>query len=337
MPITKRNGKYYWGSKGPFDSHKKAEEVAQAAHASGYEEKNIDINDPRTVGSARDEGERAPSAAELERHRRRTLQKEGDGDGGTVFTSGNAGIFTPTYGGSGVHHQQRKKKKRTGVEKAAAFMDDRSPHVFTKSVNDLNNFIENSAFPSDNFESQNRMNNPKRLNWEKKKTQGDNYKADDTQHAVEYSELPEGQFHKSVRVSIDQPQDGYVERGKNKSMDREKWADYTLAHQDDMEKKIRGYDKESKKKHDDPHEPPAHEVGSAVSGARDMFKQEGYGFAGQDDELRRGGDKDKIARRRSTKTPEEIAEYVRSSAYMKQVTQFTTILKSLPDEDNELS
>ena len=37
MPITKRNGKYYWGSKGPFDSRKKAEEVAQAAHASGYE------------------------------------------------------------------------------------------------------------------------------------------------------------------------------------------------------------------------------------------------------------------------------------------------------------
>ena len=37
MPISKRNGKYYWGSKGPFNSRKKAEEVAQAAHAAGYE------------------------------------------------------------------------------------------------------------------------------------------------------------------------------------------------------------------------------------------------------------------------------------------------------------
>jgi len=37
MPITKRDGKYYWGSKGPFDSRKKAAEVAGAAHASGYE------------------------------------------------------------------------------------------------------------------------------------------------------------------------------------------------------------------------------------------------------------------------------------------------------------
>ena len=37
MPIRKTGNKYYWGSKGPFDSRKKAEEVAQAAHASGYE------------------------------------------------------------------------------------------------------------------------------------------------------------------------------------------------------------------------------------------------------------------------------------------------------------
>jgi len=36
MPIRKTGNKYYWGSKGPFDSRKKAEEVAQAAHASGY-------------------------------------------------------------------------------------------------------------------------------------------------------------------------------------------------------------------------------------------------------------------------------------------------------------
>ena len=37
MPISERNGKWYCRSKGPFNSRKKAEEVAQAAHASGYE------------------------------------------------------------------------------------------------------------------------------------------------------------------------------------------------------------------------------------------------------------------------------------------------------------
>ena len=36
MPIRQRENKWYWGSKGPFDSRKKAEKVAQAAHASGY-------------------------------------------------------------------------------------------------------------------------------------------------------------------------------------------------------------------------------------------------------------------------------------------------------------
>ena len=50
MPIRKRNNKWHWGSKGPFDSRKKAKEVAQAAHASGYEKSPLklmkeDIND----------------------------------------------------------------------------------------------------------------------------------------------------------------------------------------------------------------------------------------------------------------------------------------------------
>jgi len=49
MPITKRNGRYYWGSKGPFDSRKKAAEVAQAAHASGYEG-SVDIEKILPVG-----------------------------------------------------------------------------------------------------------------------------------------------------------------------------------------------------------------------------------------------------------------------------------------------
>ena len=42
MPIRQRDNKWYWGGKGPFDSRKKAEKVAQAAHASGYVSKNMD-------------------------------------------------------------------------------------------------------------------------------------------------------------------------------------------------------------------------------------------------------------------------------------------------------
>ena len=40
MPIRQKNNKWYWGGKGPFDSRKKAEQVAQAAHSSGYVSKS---------------------------------------------------------------------------------------------------------------------------------------------------------------------------------------------------------------------------------------------------------------------------------------------------------
>ena len=36
MPVRKVGGKWYWGSKGPFKSEKKAREVERAAYASGY-------------------------------------------------------------------------------------------------------------------------------------------------------------------------------------------------------------------------------------------------------------------------------------------------------------
>tara|TARA_R110002012_G_scaffold266034_1_gene449522 strand:+ start:3339 stop:5015 length:1677 start_codon:yes stop_codon:yes gene_type:complete len=42
MPITEKNGQWYWGKQGPFDSRNKAEEVAQAAYASGYQ-KSMDV------------------------------------------------------------------------------------------------------------------------------------------------------------------------------------------------------------------------------------------------------------------------------------------------------
>ena len=37
MPISKKGDSWYWGSQGPFETKKKAEEVQRAAYASGYE------------------------------------------------------------------------------------------------------------------------------------------------------------------------------------------------------------------------------------------------------------------------------------------------------------
>lgn len=39
MPVRKTSKGYYWGSKGPFKTKKKAEQVAKAAYASGYKQK----------------------------------------------------------------------------------------------------------------------------------------------------------------------------------------------------------------------------------------------------------------------------------------------------------
>jgi len=44
MPIKKRKDGWYWGSRGPYKTRKKAEEVAAAAYASGYVKKSwVDI------------------------------------------------------------------------------------------------------------------------------------------------------------------------------------------------------------------------------------------------------------------------------------------------------
>ena len=39
MPIKKTSKGWYWGSKGPFKSKKKARQVEKAAYASGYKKK----------------------------------------------------------------------------------------------------------------------------------------------------------------------------------------------------------------------------------------------------------------------------------------------------------
>jgi len=67
---------------------------------------------------------------------KKKLRKEGDGGGatsgsfgdggGTVFTSTNAGIFTPTHSERG-ERKKNDKKKRTGVDKLADFVNDDSP------------------------------------------------------------------------------------------------------------------------------------------------------------------------------------------------------------------
>lgn len=39
MPIRKTSKGFYWGDKGPYPTKEKAEEVARAAYASGYRDR----------------------------------------------------------------------------------------------------------------------------------------------------------------------------------------------------------------------------------------------------------------------------------------------------------
>lgn len=47
MPIRKIKEEWYWGSKGPFPTRKRAEQVAGAAYAAGYREKPLKAKKPR--------------------------------------------------------------------------------------------------------------------------------------------------------------------------------------------------------------------------------------------------------------------------------------------------
>jgi len=89
--------------------------------------------------------QRSPSVQRLQK----AFQKEdGGGDGGgalagggTVFTSTNAGVFTPTHGGNG--KDKKVSKKKTGIERLGQFITDNSPEkkMIKSSVTALTNML----------------------------------------------------------------------------------------------------------------------------------------------------------------------------------------------------
>jgi len=65
-----------------------------------------------------------------------------DGGAGTVFTSTNAGIFTPTHGGSGPPKRVKEKKKRSGIERLGVFLTDGSPEKKMKKTTVLKDWVK---------------------------------------------------------------------------------------------------------------------------------------------------------------------------------------------------
>jgi len=237
MPIKKTNKGWYWGNKGPFDSKKKAQKVAKAAYVSGYQKSFQEGNITKLLESVL-----------------KDLKKENGAFSGTVFTSTNAGIFTPTYGDSKSTRKRKKKidakkkgqglisgKKTSGVEKLQRWMSDKSP--VKKLKKDIKKYIETNTGSE--------VHNPKILDWKKYHEENDDPK--------------------------------FVEReGKD-----EKERNSSVVEQNDFQRKVTEMDKDTKRK------PKLDREVSATAGAMQFSKQPNKFGNPQDDELLRGAKKDK--------------------------------------------
>ena len=168
MPITQRGDKWYWGSKGPYNSRKQAEEVQRAAYAAGYGVQQIKKME---MGAPMDGEKRSLTVAELEK-KKKQLIKEGDGGGdgfaGTAFTSEGAGIFDPTFGGKG-------KKKKTGIERLEEFIRDRTPIKLDMNKMESHGTVANGKM------------GPARIDWSKRTIDEENVQKV-TEHEGEYNQ-----------------------------------------------------------------------------------------------------------------------------------------------------
>ena len=142
----------------------------------------------------------------------KSLTKEGGGDGGggaatsgsfgdgggTVFTSTNSGIFTPTYGGNG--RGKPKKRRRTGINRLADFVTNNSPErKMVKAIDPIGNL---AAWVNEQFQkaktpkgftqqtSGETINNqPPRIEWQEQSIADDN--ANEEKKPTEFKAYPD--------------------------------------------------------------------------------------------------------------------------------------------------
>jgi len=265
MPIKKTNKGWYWGSKGPFNSKKKAQQVAQAAYASGYQKSFQEGNITKLIESIVYD-----------------LRKENgggfNGSSGTVFTSTNSGIFTPTYGSSKSTRKRKKKirdkrskgqglisaKKRSGVERLQRWMTDRSPVKKLKKDVEISKGNQSGLLTgsSSGYQTQ-PVNNPMRIDWQKP--------------------------HKDMIRHEENDPPKYVERGE----DNDKKQNLSVIEQNDFERKVTEMDDDNKRKTRGRDTKELDAEVSATAGIVQLSKQPSKFGNPQDDELLRGAKKDK--------------------------------------------
>jgi len=259
MPIKKTDKGWYWGSKGPFNSKKKAQEVAQAAHASGYQKSFQEGNITKLLESIVHD-----------------LKKENggfNGSGGTVFTSTNSGIFTPTYGSSKSTRRRKKKisdkkkgkglisgKKTSGVEKLQRWMSGKSPVKKIKKDVPLSKATLTGSTSGHQTQP---VNNIMRIDWQKP--------------------------HKDMIRHKENDDPKFVQRYDSD----EKKQNLSVIEQNDFQRKVTEMDQDNKRKTRGRDTTELDNEVSATAGAMQLSKQPNKFGNPQDDELLRGAKKDK--------------------------------------------
>ena len=259
MPIKRTDKGWYWGSKGPFNSKKKAEEVAQAAHASGYQKSVQEGNITKLLESIVHD-----------------LKKENggfNGSGGTVFTSTNSGIFTPTYGSSKSTRKRKKNieakkrghelvsgKKTSGVEKLQRWMSGKSPVKKIKKDVPLSKATLTGSTSGHQTQP---VNNIMRIDWQKP--------------------------HKDMIRHKENDDPKFVERYDSD----EKKQNLSVIEQNDFQRKVTEMDQDNKRKTRGRDTTELDNEVSATAGAMQLSKQPNKFGNPQDDELLRGAKKDK--------------------------------------------
>ena len=259
MPIKRTDKGWYWGSKGPFNSKKKAQEVAQAAHASGYQKSFQEGNITKLLESIVHD-----------------LKKENggfNGSGGTVFTSTNSGIFTPTYGSSKSTRKRKKNieakkrghelvsgKKTSGVEKLQRWMSGKSP---VKKIKKDVSLSKATLTGSTSGHQTQPVNNIMIIDCQKP--------------------------HKDMIRHKENDDPKFVERYDSD----EKKQNLSVIEQNDFQRKVTEMDQDNKRKTRGRDTTELDNEVSATAGAMQLSKQPNKFGNPQDDELLRGAKKDK--------------------------------------------
>ena len=259
MPIKRTDKGWYWVSKGPLNSKKKAQEVAQAAHASGYQKSFQEGNITKLLESIVHD-----------------LKKENggfNGSGGTVFTSTNSGIFTPTYGSSKSTRKRKKNieakkrghelvsgKKTSGVEKLQRWMSGKSPVKKIKKDVPLSKATLTGSTSGHQTQP---VNNIMRIDWQKP--------------------------HKDMIRHKENDDPKFVERYDSD----EKKQNLSVIEQNDFQRKVTEMDQDNKRKTRGRDTTELDNEVSATAGAMQLSKQPNKFGNPQDDELLRGAKKDK--------------------------------------------